>query len=52
VSFWAELRTQFGLSQAQVKQMTNVWGGLFVTYQDELYTALPSLSDYQNTMGS
>lgn len=40
------------MTQAQVKQITNVWGGLTVTYKDALYTSLPLTTAYQNTIGA
>jgi hypothetical protein len=51
LAFQAELRTYFGLSSAQVQEITNNWNGLFGTQLDAFNIALPSPPEYQNTFG-
>lgn len=51
LAFQAELRTYFGLSSAQVQEITNNWNGLFGTQLDTFNIALPSPPEYQNTFG-
>jgi hypothetical protein len=49
--FQAELRTYFGLSSAQVQEITNNWNGLFGAQLDLFNINLPSPAEYQNTFG-
>ena len=51
LAFQAELRTYFGLSSAQVQEITNNWNGLFGSQLDTFNINLPSPAEYQNTFG-
>jgi hypothetical protein len=51
LAFQAELRTYFGLSSAQVQEITNNWNGLFGAQLDLFNINLPSPAEYQNTFG-
>jgi hypothetical protein len=42
LAFQAELRTYFGLSSAQVQEITNNWNSLFGTQLDAFNNDLPS----------
>jgi len=51
LAFQAELRTYFGLSSAQVQEITNNWNGIFSNELDIVNFALPSPAKYSNTFG-
>jgi hypothetical protein len=48
LAWQAEIRSYFGLTSAQVQEITNNWNGLWLTTQFSLELDIPSPQQYQN----
>lgn len=52
LAWQAELRTAFGLTFAQVQQLTSNWNSLYSTQEQLFYNMQPTNSTYANVFGS